>query len=281
MRLMDSQSGGSFIPKKTPGKPVSKINTGRVIGVFGYVCYAVFFGSLLLSLGMFGLSYYVQTNLLDRQDRLVTVRETVSEEKIQELIMFDTHLRSAEGIFDNSFSVPYILGVLENIVAEPVVFYFLTLEQKDGKVRIEGSALTDSFDATLFQREVLQETPGLAAGSDIKQVRLTQGAEQLLRRFVVDAADGSSAQTDIEAFVNRIGRDEIVVFTLALDIDTDQALFSLDEFDTEDISAPATHQSEQDFFEVFEDISEVEDGSIEFSSEQLEDVLSAPEELTP
>lgn len=277
---MDSQSGGSFIPKKTPGKPVSKINTGRVIGVFGYVCYVIFFGALLLSLGMFGLSYYVQTNLLDRQDRLVTIREAVSEEKIQELITFDTHLRSAEQIFNSSFSVPYILEVLESVVAEPVVFYSLTLEQKGGNVQVKGSALTNSFDATLFQREVLQGNPELAAGSDVKQVRLTQGAEQLLQRFVTDASDGSSMQSDIERFVDRIGRDEVVVFTIALDLDTKQVPFSPDEFDTEDLQLPSAQQMEQDFFEVFEDINETEDDSTEMSDEQLEDVLSEPGELT-
>lgn len=247
---MNNQASGSFIPKKTPGRSPSKVNTGRVIGVFGYFSYIVFFGTSLLALGTFGLSYYVQLSLVERQDQLLAIVNEVDDSQIQELILFDAHLRSAEEVFAGSFSVPYILTTIEESIAEPVIFYFLSATREGDQISLEGLALAESFDAALFQRQVVQDLPH-ATVTDIRQVELTNNAEAILRQFVSSGADNVTAQDDIQNFLNNLDGDEIVSFSLNLDYSVSDLPFSLDLYNFEAITpntATGTTTDEGDDF---------------------------------
>ncbi len=241
MIKMDKQSGGSFIPKKTPGRPTAKVSSGRVIGIFGYFCYTVFFGALIAALGVFGLSYYIQLNLADRQDQLTGIRNDVDEVQIQELIGFDAHLRSAESIFASSFSVPYLLATLEDAVAEPVVFYLLNLTRAEGRLSLEGFAFAESFDIALFQRQVTREIP-YATVAGIRETELTADTGSVLRQFVSDDEGGSSARVDLERFIADMDGEQIVTFVLELDVPIDNLPFSLDFYDAN--VAPSVTQSD-------------------------------------
>jgi len=227
---MAPQASGSFIPKKTPGRPVSKVSRGRVFGVFGYVSYATFFGALLLSLVMFGLSYYVQNNLISLQENLVTIQGEIDEKEIQDLLVFDAYLRTLEEVFYGSFSVLPLFTAFEDVVVDPVVFNSVAIDRQLGQIELQVSAVADSFNATIFQRGSLSELPILST-AHIKDVQLVQGDDSSAARVAELSRDGFIlTDADLEQLIASAEGDETINFTFQFDLQTDDLPFSTDAY---------------------------------------------------
>lgn len=266
--------------KKTPGKPTRKVSAGRVIGIFGYVSYAVFFGALLLSLGMFGLSYFVQANLIEKQERLVSIQEAIDDQDIAELTEFDGYLRTTEDLFAESFSIFPILDAFSEVIADPVVFEGVSLNRDGSQLELQVSAVADSFDATMFQRDTLTELPVLAQAR-VEDVNLVQGGESPLAQQGGDDEEGQTlTQAELEALLDSMESDEVVTFALVFDVSTDELPFALDAYeidhpnvdDIDNDSTPDIFDDEADSVDF--DIDEDEGGSESDDTEFFE-------ELTP
>lgn len=227
---MMSQANGSFIPKKTPGRPVSKVSRGRVFGIFGYISYATFFGAILLSLVMFGLSYYVQNTLIDLQEQLITIQNGIEQREIQDLLVFDDYLRTIEDVFYGSFSVIPLFTAFENVVAEPVVFNSIELSRQSDQIELQVSAQAESFNATMFQRSSLSELPILST-AHIKEVQLLQDSSSPSARVAELRRDGATiTQADVEQLLASAEGDETINFTFQFDLQTDNLPFSTDAY---------------------------------------------------
>ena len=227
---MAPQASGSFIPKKTPGRPVGKVSRGRVLGIFGYISYATFFGAILLSLVMFGLSYYVQTNLISLQDRLVTIQNEIEDRYVNDLLIFDDYLRTIENVFDRSFSVLPIFAAFEDVVIEPVVFNTVEISRESDQIELQVSARAESFNATMFQRGSLSELPLLSAAL-IKNVQLVQDGGSPSNRVADLMREGSTiTQANLNQLLQSAQGDEIINFTLQFDLETNELPFSTDVY---------------------------------------------------
>lgn len=236
---MAPQSSGSFIPKKSPGAPVRSAPSGRIIGLFGYVSYAVFFGALLLSLGMFGLSYYIRSNLADQQAQLVAIQEDIDLGQIQELIEFDRYLRATEDVFEQSFSVLPVLQAFDQVIAEPVFLNTLNIGRNEDSLTVRGTAVADSFDATLFQRQVA-ESDSIVGSINIAEVVYIQDGSGTLSRFTGD-------QQGASASLAAISPEELVTFSFDVTIATQNLPFTLASYSTPARSVNLTPESVNEF----------------------------------
>ncbi len=210
--MPNAPTSGSFIPKKNTGKPVASA-AGRYIGLFGYVSYITFFGSLFLALGMFLLSQYVSGIRSDREADLVSIRAEFSDQELARVVGFDNYLNSARQIFDQSYSLAPILEAFEQSVAQPVLFNSITMEATGSMLVFEVTAQADSFGATLFQRNVFADIPMLEAIT-VNDVRLVRGPDGSLTRF----SQGSATTGSAASVLSSLEVVETINFVLELNV---------------------------------------------------------------
>ena len=230
-------AGGSFIPKKTPGQPErAAVRQGKIVGIFGYISYVIFFGALLLSLGMFGLSYYVQSNLVDQQEQLLSIQNDIDTELIQDLISFDQYLRTVETVYAQSFSVLPLLQTFGNVIADPVFFDDLRIRRTGTNLSVQGNAVADSFDATLFQQRIAA-SDSILTNFAVDDVRYLQDATGAVSRFVGESGATSTLST--------ISADELVTFAFELALASEALPFSLSNYRTPSLDSLPSQFTEE------------------------------------
>ena len=228
---MIEQSNKSFIPKQTPGKLRNKPTTGKVINLFGYISYTVFLGGLFLTLGVYFFSYYIQSTLVDQQGRLADLQKEFQQTDIDELAEFNSYLRTAEGIHSGSFSLLPVLTDFEQVVTDPVVFDTMSLVRNNSDIIIEVAAVAESFDATLFQRQQIEDVT-LLASSTVTDALLVQDIQVVLDQFI-DADNEPERillEAELEQLLSSVSSDQFVTFNVVIPVDTSDLPFSLDNY---------------------------------------------------
>ncbi len=170
---MSVQNNSNFIPKKSPKDTPVGINRGKVIGIFGYVSYTLFFGSLIISVGMYILSFTMYKNLVEAQEELIDIKNDINQNKMHEFTKIDEYLRKTEDVFKNSYSIMPLFQVFEQITAEPVVVTNFTVQHKDEHLNVSLQAVADTIETTIYQRQIALEQNLLSNGF-INEVNLVQ-----------------------------------------------------------------------------------------------------------
>jgi hypothetical protein len=119
------------------------------------ICYVAFFATLLGSAGV-----YFYGDLVDRQleDEVIALNNEISsfsETDMQRVREFDLRLQQANDRLNKSASIVSIFNSLEAATINTVSLNSLSLERENDELFTMAVNIdTDSFDSTIFQREV-------------------------------------------------------------------------------------------------------------------------------
>jgi hypothetical protein len=182
---MQGSSNNSFIPKRGTSK--RKQGGGvRQIFIFTYVSYILMFAALLSSAGIFLYTQLVAGQLDTEIEALNSEISSFSQADMQRVTQFDLRLSQAKDRLDNSVSVASVFEALQSATIDTVQLETLTMSrQGDEKFSIDAAVQTDSFDSTIFQREVFLRNESIQNVdiSDVQslietgEIASTQGAE--------------------------------------------------------------------------------------------------------
>jgi len=151
---MADLSNSSFIPKQGPVKKRRR-SASRKVYFFTMICYVAFFATLLGSAGV-----YFYGDLVDRQleDEVIALNNEISsfsETDMQRVREFDLRLQQANDRLNKSASIVSIFNSLEAATINTVSLNSLSLERENDELFTMAVNIdTDSFDSTIFQREV-------------------------------------------------------------------------------------------------------------------------------
>ena len=211
---MANDSRPSFIPRRTPTAP-KKQRSSRSIGLFGYFSYILFFGSVLLSLGMFIVSQQVQSTLQEKQTELTAIKDQFQQSEMDRVQEYEQFLGQLNAVFSRSISIGQLFTAIENSIVETVFMTDMELERTADELTFAASVQSDSFDAALFQRSVYEEFPVLE-NFLLEEVTL-QGIGRVPDTDEDDEADEANTV---------VSGEDIVNFSLTFDLDTESLPFS-------------------------------------------------------
>jgi len=151
----------SFIPKRGSNRAKRK-KPARRIFVFTLVAYSLIFASLLAS----GASYlYLNYTTSLLQEEVSTLNSEINTFSISDLSVvseFDLTLQRANNRLNNTASVATLLEAVDSAIAQPVQIESLDVERVgDQDMLVTAQVTAQSFDSTLFQRGLLNDTDRL------------------------------------------------------------------------------------------------------------------------
>lgn len=157
----------SFIPKNA--NRVRKPRTNKRIYIFSYISYVFFFGTLLSVIGVYVYGAYVDGALEEQEARLTAERDSFNEADIAEVRDLEVRLRIADQLLETTSAPSRIFDSLESVIVDSVYLSGMTYTRSgDGNFTLTFSGATETFDAALFQRELLKNVP-LFAATDVAQ----------------------------------------------------------------------------------------------------------------
>lgn len=172
---MPDPSNSSFIPKRGPAQR-KKGRTSKQLYVFTIISYVLLFSTLLASGGIYFYARYVEGQLATEVAALDAEIKSFSEDKMKEVLAFDLRLAQALGRINNSVSLGSIFKALEAATIDTVQISSLSMTRDaDVQYTLEAEIKTDSFDSTLFQRQIYSDNETLSgvAFTDLNASRST------------------------------------------------------------------------------------------------------------
>lgn len=153
---MPDLSNNSFIPKRGPSKLKQK-EVSRQVYIFTYISYILMFATLLATGGVFLYGQYVERQLDDEIAALNAEISGFSEADMARVTDFDERLKQASGRLDTSVSLVALMEAIELATIDTVQVISLNMDREfDEKYILNGVVQTDSFDSTIFQREIYE-----------------------------------------------------------------------------------------------------------------------------
>lgn len=187
---------GSFIPKQHTTGTVAPKRAGRRIYIFSYVAYVLFFGTLLSVVGIFVLDRQATQQLTAYTLQLDEARQNVSANRLEEVRALDQRIKTAETVLNWHVAPSRIFETLENVILESVQLTdFSYMRETGGDATISFTGQTGTFDALLFQRDIVNRSP-LLASADIVSVELgTETSEDTPEALTVIAFGFENQET--------------------------------------------------------------------------------------
>lgn len=171
--MASTSTPSSFIPKRGP-KRAKRIRPARRIFLFTLIAYSLVFAALIASAASYLYKNYVTTTLQNEVTLLSSQIDTFNESRLSELSAlqdYDLKLQRAAARFNNSASVVTALDAIDEVTADPIQIINLTFEREgDEYVTIVAQLAAQSFDAALFQRQLLRVGDGLFSRVQITDV---------------------------------------------------------------------------------------------------------------
>lgn len=238
---MQDLSNSSFIPKRGPTKNKRR-TASKQLYFFSILSYVVFFATLIASGGVFFYDKYVESQLAKEVVTLSGEIEDFSEEKMQDVLTFDLRLAQASDRISHSVSVGSIFKAIERATIDTVQINSLSLTREgDEKYLLEATLETDSFDSTIFQRNVYKDDSTLAS--------VEFASLQASSKSDTTSEDGSNQTEPSITFTANIG---IPVSEIPYEINPVR--------DTPITITPASYETEA---EIFDESEELQDGQSE------------------
>ncbi len=158
----------SFIPRQQPGVsiPTPPRRGKRRVNVLSLFAVVVFFGSLILSIGVFSLKQIHERTLSQRQEELRQQQTLFNTDDIQSAQLLDARIRVAEHLLDSHVSPSKLFSVLESTTQEEVQYTNFTFTRRpSGSISVSMEGVAPRFntvarqaqryaDETLFRRVV-------------------------------------------------------------------------------------------------------------------------------
>ncbi len=151
---MPDPSQNSFIPKRGPATH-RRGSASRKVYLFTWASYVITFATLLSVGGVFFYGQYLEQQRDAEIAALDAAISKFSEATMQDVLQFNRRLQQATGRFDNHVSVPSVLEAIEDATVGTVKFNSLDIQREaDASLIVHAEIVTDSFDSTIFQREI-------------------------------------------------------------------------------------------------------------------------------
>lgn len=186
---MPDLRNSSFIPKQGPAKRRKSTST-RQVYFFTLISYAVLLASFIAAGGVFFYDRYVNAQL-DQQVAVLNGEIGIfNEADMQRVLEFDRRLNQAQNRLSNSTSIVSVFEALEDSVTNDIQIDTLSIERKgDETYKLSATIVTDSFDATIFQRGIFQSSNIISSVdiADVNTADLSDGEEFIPRvNFTAD-----------------------------------------------------------------------------------------------
>jgi hypothetical protein len=157
---MPGSSSTSFIPKHTPNKPERRSSPRQVF--FGTLLVRILFISVLVAaLGVFLYLRKLDNELRVEVDNFTNVASSyeADKEKLNAILAMDERLVLASKLLKQSVSMNSLLTALERSVIGTVQLSSFSFAQLDLEtLNLSVTVKTDSFDSTIFQRSIFEES---------------------------------------------------------------------------------------------------------------------------
>lgn len=161
---MPEGTDSSFIPKNA--NRAKKPRTGKRIYVFSYISYIFFFGTLLAVFGTYFYSSQVEHSLESYRAELAAESARFSEGDINEVRDLEKRLIVADELLAESNAPSRIFEALETVIADTFRINDFSYDRlPDNSIVLTFAGGTETFDAALFQRELMSSVPGFDEAS--------------------------------------------------------------------------------------------------------------------
>jgi len=167
---MEPKFNTSFIPKKSLQADVSATVGGKnrfvrrhdVHGPGYYLMFMVFLTSVVVSLGVFGYTKIVESNIQEKIARLERQKEAFDEETVAMLARADTHITNAKKILREHTAVSELFTLLETITLVRVQYTELEYTGQPSETSLVTiSGLSKNFQDVALQTEQYRLHPSL------------------------------------------------------------------------------------------------------------------------
>jgi len=175
---MPSSSDNSFIPKRKSTNR-QRSQPGRKVFFVTIIAYSLIFASLLAAGGSVLYLNYTETQLEREVVLLDAAVNTFSVEDFKRVQDFNGELQLASNRVQNTVSTVALLDELDRVIAQPIQIENLIIERVgDQNLKLEIDFTTETLDAALFQRKVLNADSRLFTRVTISEINLNSlGAE--------------------------------------------------------------------------------------------------------
>lgn len=155
---MADPSSTSFIPKRTPQKRSRKA-ASRQVYVFTLISYTLIFAALIASVLVFFYHRYLENQLAEAVADLNTAIASFEVAEMERVLELDARLDQASERVEQSASGVALLGAIEEATVSTVQLNGAKIERLgDTGYELSADFIADSFDASLFQRGVLERS---------------------------------------------------------------------------------------------------------------------------
>lgn len=146
----------SFVPRQQPGNPVVKAprRERRRLNLLSFFAIVIFFGSLILSVGVFILKQANAESLVVKQTELSNKRSLFKREDIENVQLLDARIRTAEHLLDRHVSPSKLLAVLETTTQEEIQYVNFDFERRpSGNVGVKMEGVAPRFNTVARQAQ--------------------------------------------------------------------------------------------------------------------------------
>lgn len=154
---MPGSSNASFIPKHTPNKP-TRGNSPKQVYVGTVLVKVLFFAVLIAAAAVFFYQRHLNAKSIEAVNRFKAAIEVyqADSDKLQAISSMDKRLIQANNLLQDTVSVSQLFRSLDKTVAKPIQIIDLAYARETNKkLSLEAQIVTDSFDSTMFQRQLL------------------------------------------------------------------------------------------------------------------------------
>ncbi len=176
-----SSDTNSFIPKRGPVKRQRRAGS-RQIYLFTVISYVLFSATLVASVGVFLYERYIEDQLENEVEALNQQINRYREADLEKVRAFDNRLVYTAERVGVATSLSAFFAALEEATVVTAQISELSMErQGDDTYIVDATIETDSFDASISQREHLERSSVFAdvALSDIDIVSESEDSEAL------------------------------------------------------------------------------------------------------
>ena len=154
---MAESSNSSFIPKRGSGKIKRRRISGQVY-FFTTFSYVLMFATVLSAGGVFAYTNHLEGQLEAEIEALNSEISTFDDSNMQSLIDFDARLSQAADRLNNNVSMDYFFSALEVATVDTAQIETMKiLREGDEHLQVTAQVLTNSFDSTIFQKDIYKE----------------------------------------------------------------------------------------------------------------------------
>ncbi len=174
---MEKSLNNSFIPKQGPVRRSRAVNS-KPVYIFTLISYILVFSALLSSGMVYMYSQYIHKQLANQIELLNSDINTFSVADMERVYEFDLRLQQAFTRLDNNVSIVSVLNLLESSTVGTVEIEKLEIERVgDTSLELLVTMNTESFDSTIFQRNV-QEQKQSFESIVVKKLKTSTGATE-------------------------------------------------------------------------------------------------------